>query len=252
MPKFHQGEKYLGLNDPADKTLYHTVVGKLVYAMVGTRSGIAFAVSQVARHFESPTATHLVAAKRIIRYLKGTTPQGLQYDATKGNNDLLAYCDSDWRSCPDTRRSTSGFIINLCGAPVTWLSKRQPTVTLSSAEAEYMCAAIAASEVLHLRQMLRELSITTSTWPTTVYCDSQSAMHMIKNPTSGRAKHVDIKLHFVKGAAIKDISFQYVGTDAQHADVMTKSPARPKFHGFVEHLVASATDCSYTIYCLKK
>jgi hypothetical protein len=75
---------------------------------------------------------------------------------------------------------------------------------------------------------------------------------MIKNPTSGRAKHVDIKFHFVKGAAIKDISFQYVGTDAQHADVMTKSLARPKFHGFVEHLVASATACSYTIYCLQK
>lgn len=118
LPKIHQGEKYLGLNDLADKTLYRTMVGKLVYAMVGTRPDLAFAVSQVARHFESPTATHLVAAKRIIRYLKGTTSQGPQYDSTKGNNDLLAYCDSNWGSCPDTQRSISGFIINLCGAPV--------------------------------------------------------------------------------------------------------------------------------------
>jgi hypothetical protein len=122
---------------------------------------------------------HLVAVKRIIRYLKGTTSQGLQYDAIKGNNDLLAYCDSDWGSCLDARPSTSGFIINLCGAPIAWLIKRQPTVARSSAEAEYMRATIAVSEALHLRHMLRELSITTSTGSTTVYCDSQSAMHMI-------------------------------------------------------------------------
>jgi hypothetical protein len=252
LPKIHQGEKYLGLNDPADKTLYRTMVGKLAYAMVGTRPDIAFAVSQVARHFENPTVTHLVAAKRIIRYIKGTVTKGLQYDAASGSSDLLAYCDSDWGSCPDTRRSTSGYIIKPCGGPVAWLSKRQPTVALSSAEAEYMCAAIVASEVLHLRQMLRELDITTSAGPTTVYCDSQSAMHMIKNPTSGRAKHIDIKLHFVKGAAAKDIQFQYVGTDEQLSDVMTKALARPKFYGFMEHIVASATAYSYTIHCLQK
>ena len=153
LPKIHQGEKYPGLNDPADKTLYRTMVGKLVYAIVGTRPDIAFAVSQVARHFENPTVSHLSAVKRIIRYLKGTISKGLLFDATTDITELMCYCDSDWGSCPDTRRSTSGFIIKLCGAAISWISKRQPTVALSSAETEYMTAAIAASEVIYIRQI---------------------------------------------------------------------------------------------------
>lgn len=248
LPKIHQGEKHPGLNDPANKTLYRTMVGKLVYAMVGTRPDIAFAVSQVARHFENPTVTHLTAVKRIIRYLKGTTSMGLLFDATMDITELMCHCDSDWGSCPDTRRSTSGFVIKLCGAAISWISKRQPTVALSSAEAEYMTAAIAASEVIYIRQMLQEIGLTKEAGPTTIFCDSQSAMHMIKNPTSGRAKHIDIKFHFVKGAATTDVTFKYVATNEMLADIMTKALARPKFHTFAEQLVATAVGCSYTIY----
>ena len=204
---------------------YRALVGKLVYAMVGTRPDIAFAVSQCSRFFSNPGKLHMKAARHIVRYLKGTTNIGLTFGKNTGPEPLkpYAYCDSDWAQCLDTRKSTSGYVIMLNGAAVSWISKRQPTVALSSAEAEYVTACFAAQEVQFIRQTLDELGLLTCKEPTTIFCDSQSAMHMIKNPTSGRAKHIDIKAHFVKESHERGYTrFEYIQTDSNAADVLTK------------------------------
>ena len=210
-------------------TTYRALVGKLVYAMVGSRPDIAFAVSQCSRFFSAPGKVHAHAARRILRYLKGTAKVGLTFgNIKKQGSDLYAYCDSDWAQCPDTRRSTSGYIVMLHGAAIAWLSKRQPTVALSSAEAEYVTACFAAQEVQFIRQLLMEIGYETK-GPTTIFCDSQSAMHMISNPTAGRAKHIDIKAHFVKETQERGTtSFVYINTTENAADFMNKALNGPK------------------------
>jgi hypothetical protein len=212
-----------------DATHYRSMVGKLVYLMVGSEPSIAFAVGQLSRFFSCPVRHHLEAAKLALRYVKSILKsQGLTFRGDEGLR-LYAYCDSDWAGCPDTRRSTSGYVVMFCGAAVAWISKRQPTVALSSAEAEYVTACFAAQEVQWIRQLIAEIGIPLNKRPTTVYSDSQSAMHMAANPTAGRAKHMDIKYHFAKEAVQRGVvKFQYVSTTEQAADGMTKGLPGPK------------------------
>ena len=224
-----------------DATHFRTMVGKLVYLMVATEPSIAFAVGQLSRFFSCPNSTHINATRVVFRYLLGIMPsQGLHFRGEKGFN-LHAYCDSDWAGCPDTRRSTSGYVVMFGGAAVAWISKRQPTVALSSAEAEYVTACLAAQEIQWIRQLLSEISLPYKDEPTVVYSDSQSAMHMASNPTSGRAKHMDIKYHFTKEAVERGVvSFKYVHTSEQAADGMTKGLAGPKTAEF-RNMITGAT-----------
>ena len=154
------------------------MVGKLVYLMVATEPIISFAVSQLSRFFSCPGPKHFAACRWAISYLRGIqADQGLTFRGGAGFN-LHAYCDSDWAQCPDTRRSTSGYAAMFAGAAVSWISKRQPTVALSSAEAEYVTACLAAKEVQWIRQLPAEIGVLVSKDPATVYSDSQPAMHM--------------------------------------------------------------------------
>ena len=116
---------------------------------------------------------------------------------------------------------------------MSWVSKRQPTVALSTAEAEYTTACLAAQEVQWIRQMLAEIGAPISKEPTTVHADSQSAIHMCNNPTAGRAKHIDIKMHFVKEAQERGVvNFKYIPTSEEAADVLTKALNGPKIVKF--------------------
>ena len=136
----------------------------------------------------------------------------------------------------------------LAGAAVSWVSKRQPTVALSTAEAEYTTACLAAQEIQWIRQMLTEIGAPISKEPTTVHADSQSAIHMCNNPTAGRAKHIDIKMHFVKEAQERGVvNFKYIPTSEEAADVLTKALNGPKIvkfrniiHGDIETATISA------------
>jgi len=128
----------------ADPTAYRSLVGALQY-LTFTRPDIAYAVQQVCLHMHDPRETHLVAAKRILRYLQGTLSHGLVIPRT-APTQLRVYTDADWAGCPDTRRSTSGYAVFLGGSLVSWSSKRQPTVSRSSAEAEYRVVANGVAE----------------------------------------------------------------------------------------------------------
>ncbi|XP_051229214.1 uncharacterized mitochondrial protein AtMg00810-like [Lolium perenne] len=142
----------------SDAPFYRSIIGALQYLTL-TRPELQYAVQQVCLHMHAPRDAHWVAAKRILRYVCGTMGYSLSLHASPSTStDLVAYSDADWAGCPDTRRSTSGYCVYLGSSLVSWSSKRQPTVSLSSAEAEYRAVANAVVECTWLRQLLSELS----------------------------------------------------------------------------------------------
>jgi hypothetical protein len=136
---------------------------------------------------------------------------------------MVAYSDADWAGCPDTRRSTSGYGVFLGDSLVSWSSKRQPTVSRSSAEAEYHAVANAVAEMTWLRQLLLELHIPLQ-HATLVFCDNVSAVYLSTNPVQHqRTKHIKIDLHFVRERVASGVvRVLHVPTSSQYADVFTK------------------------------
>ncbi len=201
---------------------YREAVGSLMYLMVGTRPDLASAVGLVSRYLENPNSEHVLAVKRIFRYLKGTLNYCLDYKA--GNSLVLkGYVDTDWGGCQVTRRSTQAYVFLLGESTISWKSKRQTSVALSSTEAEYMGACFATKEAVWLRRMLAELGIVSAA-PTLVYTDNQSSIKLINNPVHHeRTKHIDIQYHFTREQVDNGIlTFEYISTDLQVADSLTK------------------------------
>lgn len=166
---------------------------------------------------------HLKAAIHVLRYLKSDPTLGLFLSNTP-NYDLKAYCDSDWASCPDSRRSVSGYLVLLGDRPISWKSKKQETVSLSSAEAEYRSIRKVVGELVWLRRLLHELTIPCSD-PTLVYCDSQVVVHIARNPVFYECKkHIEVDCHFVRDK-LQDrlISLHHISTVDQLADILTKA-----------------------------
>jgi len=165
---------------------------------------------------------HLALVKRILRYVKGTLSSGLQIGVGPVDS-LTAYSDADWAGCPDSRRSTSGYCVYLGDTLVSWSSKRQTTVSRSSAEAEYRAVAHVVAECCWIRQLLQELHLPLSK-ATVVYCDNVSAVYMTANPVHHRrTKHIEINIHFVrKNVALGQVHVLHVPSSHQFADIMTK------------------------------
>ena len=205
----------------SDPTQYRSLVGALQY-LTFTRPDISYAVQQVCLHIHDPRDVHLSAVKRILRYLQGTIGHGLLLRPST-TSALLVYTDADWAGCPDTRKSTSGYAVFLGDNLVSWSSKRQNTVSRSSAEAEYRAVANGVAEACWLRQLLQELH-SPLTKSTLVYCDNVSAVYLSTNPVQHqRTKHVEIDLHFVRErVAIGDVRVLHVPTTSQFADIFTK------------------------------
>jgi hypothetical protein len=169
-----------------------------------------------------PRLPHLSYVKKILRYLKGTLDHGLLLNSSSPTS-LTVYSDADWAGCPDTRRSTSGFCVYLGDNLVSWSSKRQVTVSRSSAEAEYRAVAHAVAEAVWIRQLLVELQRPVE-HATIVYCDNISAVYMASNPVQHRrTKHIEIDIHFVREkVALGEVRVLHVPTSAQFADIFTK------------------------------
>uniref|UniRef100_A0A2N9E4D6 Reverse transcriptase Ty1/copia-type domain-containing protein n=1 Tax=Fagus sylvatica TaxID=28930 RepID=A0A2N9E4D6_FAGSY len=168
----HEGDL---LSDPHG---YRSLVGALHY-LTFTRPDISFAVHQVCQYMAAPTTTHLSAAKRILRYIKGTLFHGIAF--TPGPLTLSVYSDADWAGDPDDRRSTSGLLVYLGSNPITWSAKKQATVSRSSTESEYRALATASAEVCWLRTLLKDLGIYLSQ-PPILWCDNVSALAIASNP----------------------------------------------------------------------
>ena len=229
-------QKEDGVSRLVDAILYQSIVGSLLYAAIATRPNIAQAVGVVSKFCASPTQGHLTAAKRILRYLKETTYLGLSYK-TCAEGNLTGYSDADWAGDIDDRHSTSGNVFLLAGGAVSWLSKKQATVALSTAEAEYVALSAATQEVIWLRRLLTDVGVPPE-GPTVVHEDNQGAIAMAKNPVGhARTKHIDIRYHFVReGVQNGAIVLKYIATDEMIADMLTKPLPKHRFEKLVTEL----------------
>jgi hypothetical protein len=215
---------------------YREAVGSLMYLLVGTRPDLGNMVRQVSRYLKNPGLAHWAAVVRGLKYLNGTRAHGITLGGvnTKGadlTNILAAYSDADYGGCPDTKRSTSGYITYLFGSsPISWRSALQKSVTLSTTEAEYVALAAAVQEVLYMRTLLEELSLKQDRG-TVIHEDNQSTIKIAKNPEHhGRCKHIDIRYFFVQErVGSGDIEIVYCPTDKMRADILTKVLGPQKF-----------------------
>ena len=206
---------------------YMSMVGSLLYAAMTTRPDIAYAVQALGRHLQASGAEHVNAAKRVLRYLKGTRELGIKFSAAgsrAAGGELVGYSDSDWGGDIDTRRSTTGYLFTMAGAGVSWKSRLQPTVALSSTEAEYMALCAATQEAVYMRQLLTDLGREPQ-GPTVIFEDNQGCIALVGNPVyHKRTKHIDVRYHFTRERVESgEVLLTYVATEHQLADLFTKA-----------------------------
>ncbi|XP_035832909.1 uncharacterized mitochondrial protein AtMg00810-like [Helianthus annuus] len=223
-----------------DPTLYRSLAGALQY-LTFTRPDISYAVQQICLVMHEPREPHFSFLKRIIRYLQGTIDYGIRI-VKSATHSLLAYSDTDWGGCPDSRRSTSGYCVFLGDNLISWSSKRQPTISRSSAEAEYRGVANAVAEATWIRNLLLELCLLLRQ-ASVIYCDNVSAIYLSNNPVQHqRTKHREIDIHFVREKVrVGDIRVLHVPTSLQYADIFTKGLPRYLFQSFRSSLSVCPT-----------
>jgi hypothetical protein len=222
---------------------YASAVGALMYAALATRPDIAYAVTALCQFMSAPAISHWNAAKRVFRYLQGTQQHELVYGWNGGNRQpLYGYTDSDWGNDANDRRSVTGWVFLLHDGAVSWQSCKQPTVALSSTEAEYMAAKEATREAVWWRAFLTELGMPPTT-ATTIHSDSQGAIALSKNPEHHkRTKHIDIQHHYIREqVAAGSVSLPHIGTDDMIADVLTKPLAAERHARLAEEMGVRAS-----------
>lgn len=216
----------------ADPSTYRSLAGALQY-LTFTRPDLAYAVQQVCLFMHKPRETHLALVKRILRYVKGTMDVGLHLGVSSPLS-LIAYSDADRTGCSDSHRSTSGFCIFLGDSLISWSSKRQTTISRSSAEAEYRAV---AHVVCWVRQLLLDLHVPLAS-VTVVYCNNVSAIYMSSNPVQHRrTKHIKVNIHFIREkVALGQVQVLHVPSSHQFANIMTKGLPLQLFSDFWSNL----------------
>jgi hypothetical protein len=203
-----------------DQKAYQSMIGSLLY-LCASRPNIMLSVCMCARYQSGPKECHLVVVKRILRYLVATPCSRIWYP--EGSTfDLIGYADSDYAGCKVDRKSTSGTCQFLGRSLVSWSSKKQTSVSLSTAEAEYVVAGQCYMQLLWMRQTLRDFGYNLSKVP--LLCDNESAIRLADNPVEhSRTKHIDIRHHFLRDHQQKgDIDIYHISTENQLADIFTK------------------------------
>jgi len=225
------------LNDECMK-MYKSIVGALIYVMTATRPDISYIVTKLSQYMHCAKKCHMVMAKHTLRYLKGTINEHLTFRKS-GPFNVTGFCDADWGNSED-RKSVTGycFQISTTGPMISWKSRKQPTVALSTCEAEYMSLVSAAQEGKYLTSILNEVTSSKLT-EFNLFCDNQGAAALAKNPIKHqRSKHIDIKFHFIRDEIMqKNLIIDYVPTDSNVADLFTKPVARIKLQSFKRHLM---------------
>ena len=208
------------------RVLYASVVGSLMYDMVCTRPDIAYAVAVVSRFLSNLGQLHWEVVKWIMRYLQGTSKLKLTFGS--GKPILVGYTDSDMVGNVDNRRFTSGYLMTFSGGTVSWQSKLQKCVALSTTEVEYIVASEACKELLWMKRFIHELRFKQPRY--VVYCDNQSAIHLSKNSTfHARSKHIDVRYHWMRDALNDNLfELEKILTDHNGSNMLTKSLPREK------------------------
>ena len=218
-----------------DARNYRSLVGSLIY-LTNTRPDIVQPVSLISRFMNEPSKIHLIATKRILHYLNGTKKLDIKCVKEK-DKKLVGYTDSDWTGSIDDHKSTSGYLFCLGTKPISWSSKKQKSVALSSAEVEYIAATDAACESVWLRRILSDMQ-QSEEMPTIIYCDNMSAIAMTKNMVfHSRTKHIELRHHFIrKLVQEEEIQLNFVNTNEQLADVFTKVGTSEKLKEFQKNV----------------
>ena len=217
-----------------DQKLYRGMIGSLLY-LTASRPYIMFSVGVCARFQVNPKDSHLMAVKRTFRYLNGTRDLGLWYP---NNSDfsLVGYSDSYFTGYKVDRKSTTGNCQFLGSSPISWQLKKQHSVALSSAEAEYIVAGACCAQILWMSQQLRDLELDYREVP--IKCDNTSAISITKNPVQhSHTKHIDVRPHFIRDHYNnKDITIGFIPTQFQIADIFTKLLSEDRFNYLVSEL----------------
>lgn len=225
-----QNHKLASDNGPLydNPSQYRRLIGRLVYLAV-TRPELSYTVHILAQFMKTPRQAHWEAALRTVHYLKGCPGQGI---VLSSNPDLqvTAYSDSDYSSCPLTRRSLNSYVVMLGDSPVSWKTKKQDKVSRSSTEAEYRSMAYTTQELLWMKELLHSLGVP-HTSPMKLVCDNKSALYIAANPVfHERTKHIENDCHFIRDEIINGtIATTHVCTTEQLADILTKALGGPQF-----------------------
>ncbi|GLT34760.1 hypothetical protein SLA2020_092590 [Shorea laevis] len=204
-----------------NSTLYKKMVGSLMY-LTATRLDVMHAVSLISRYMESPKEMHLLAAKRILKYLKGIVEYGLFYKNGE-KSDMFGFTDSDFARDLDDRKSTSSYVFMMGAAIVSWSSRKQPIVILSTTEAKFVAATSCACQAIWLRRILEEFHFKQEE-PLVIFCDNNSTIKLSKNPIlHGRCKHIDVRNYFLRDLVKEGvINLVNCKSEDQIADIFTK------------------------------
>jgi histone deacetylase 1/2 len=218
-----------------DSFRYRSIVGGLQYLTL-TRPDLSFAVNKVCQFLSQPTDVHWEAVKRILRYVKGTLDMGLRIRKSP-STEVSIYTDADWAGCVDDRWSTSGYAVYVGPNLVSWSSKKQPTVSRSSTEAEYKALANGAAEAIWVESLLKEFGVSQQR-AAILWCDNLGATYLTANPVfHARTKHIEIDFHFVRElVAFGDLNVRFISTSDQLADMFTKPATRQMLDRFKSNL----------------
>ncbi|XP_019091415.1 PREDICTED: uncharacterized protein LOC109128812 [Camelina sativa] len=211
-----------GAGEEVNPTTFKQLVRSLRY-LTATRPDLIYSVNLVSRYMERPNEQHMATAKRILRYVQGTRDFGIQYKYG-GEQKLVGYVDSDYAGDVDDFKSTFEYVFMLGGGAVSWVSKKQPIVTLSTTEAEFVSVAYGACHAVWLRNIMAEIG-SEQKEGTTMFCDNSSAIKLSKNPVlHGRSKHIHVRFHYLR-ELVNDgvIQLDYCSTHDQISDIMTKA-----------------------------
>ena len=212
---------------------YRTILGSLLHVAQCTRPDIALAVGALASYAQSPSRLHHDALLDVVKYVGGTAQRGITYGHTQVS--VQVWCDANFASCVDTRRSVTGYVVVMYGGAVSWSSKKQPTTAASTMEAEYQACGAVAREGLALLKAMRDISWLSTDFPIagplTIFCDNQAALLLCKDrKETQRSKHIDITHHFARDRVISgDLQFLYCRSADNVSDCLTKALKRSVF-----------------------
>ena len=228
-----QCPKTPGEKEEMENTPYLNLIGALRYLADGTRPDIAYAVGVLARFSSDPGSAHWLAAKRVLRYLKGTQDYCLTYRRGDEGEPFITFADADLGGNLDIGKSTTGYVVLMSGAAISWQSKLQPVVAKSTTEAEYIAASSTGNEILWLRNVLKELGFEVKQ-VSSLYLDNNSVVQVAKNSEHhGRMKHLNLAFYWLRDVVEKKIIKPiHISTDHNPSDLLTKALKRVKFSGF--------------------
>jgi len=215
------------LGKSVDSSLYRSMIGSLLY-LTASRPNISYSVEVCSRYQANPKDSHMIALKIIIKYVKATADLGM-WNRKDTNNVLVGYSNTNWAGNADDRKNTLGGCLYVGTNLVSWMSKKQNFISLSTTEAEYIVAGNCCTLLLWMQKLLLDYGIRQE--HLTIYCDNTSAINISKNHVQhSRTKHIKIQHHFIR-ELVEDgtLTLEFIHTDDQKADLFTKPFDRKRF-----------------------